>query len=192
MPVSVTGRALSLVLLAAPGFALLAGSASAHQSLLFAHVTTRPEAAAPGEPFELLVHLTDSAHRDVSGVELAALLSDSTEDGLDVARRGEGVPAGAPRLRGEAGSGRYHGTMPGRPAGTYLLTIVEVVGGEVETRASAELAVGGPAVDLRLLMPPSGRSGLGTWLVWLVGLPLLAGLLVTLLVLTGRGRSGTG
>jgi hypothetical protein len=177
-------RALPLALLVA---LLLAGSAAAHQSLLFAHVSTRPDAPLAGEPFELLVHLTDSSHRDVGRVELVASLTEvGRPEAEDIDAGGAQEGAGATPLDAEPGSGLYRGLMPAHPAGEYRLTLVELVDGETETSASAEIEIGGEAVDMQLVLPPSGRNGLGTWLVWLVGLPLLAGLLVTLLVLTGR------
>jgi hypothetical protein len=178
--------ALPVVLLIA---LFLAGSAAAHQSLLFAHVRTRPAAPPAGEPFELLVHLTDSSHRDVTGVELVARVAHVAVAGADEGAGGAQEPAGATRLSAEPGSGRYRALVPARPAGEYRLTLEEIVDGQSETSASTQIVVGGEApVEMQLVLPPSGRSGLGTWLVWLVGLPLLAGLLVTLLVLTGRPK----
>ena len=43
-----------------------------------------------------------------------------------------------------------------------------------------------PPEGLSFVFPPTatGPQGLRTWLLWLVGLPLLAGLAVTVLVLT--------
>lgn len=182
-----------------PVFGWLAAStllcfASAHQSLLFAHVTTRPAMPVAGEAFELRVHLTDSSHREVSDVNLVAQVDDDAETAVDEQAEDGTLPdralALAEPLIAEPGSGEYRGRIAARPQGVYRLTLVEVVDGESESSAAGNLGVGGSsAVDLQLLLPPSGEGGLGTWLVWLVGLPLLAGLLVTVLVLTGRTQA---
>lgn len=168
------------------------GIAAAHQSLLFAHVTTEPAIPVAGETFELRVLLTDSSHREVDDVDLVALLDEEPDAAADEPIDDQDLALAAP-LRAEPGSGEYRGPIGPRPQGVYRLTLVEVVDGDSEASAAGNLSVGGGSeVDLQLLLPPSGQGGLGTWLVWLVGLPLLAGLLVTILVLTGRNRTEEG
>lgn len=166
----------------------LLGIAWAHQSLLFAHVTTRPAIPVAGEAFALSVRVTDSSHRQVSGVNLLARLD---VDGADSDRSVDArEPVLEAPLRATSGSGEYRGRFEAMPSGVYRLTLIEVDDGRSKASATGNLSVGGSsAVDLQLLLPPSGQGRLGTWLVWLVGLPVLAGLLVTVLVLTGRDRS---
>lgn len=190
---------------------LLAGPGWAHQELLFATITTVPPAPEANEPFELRATITDSSRNSVNEVLLSARLHPApvgdnqngaergARDGGDGRRgdgSGDGAAAGAgagpveqTRLRATADSGSYRATLGGRPAGRYRLRIVELADGGEESAASGELVIGGDETTrLELVLPPSSGDGLGAWLLWLVGLPLLAGVLITLLLLTGRGK----
>ena len=61
--------------------------------------------------------------------------------------------------------------------------VEELVDGEVESNSSGVLPVGaGEPVDMELILSPVA-AGVGTWLIWLVGLPLLV---------QGMRRSGGG
>lgn len=170
---------------------LLAVSAQGHQELLFARVSSEPPVPVAGEAFDLLVRLTESSGQPITDVDLVAALSESK---LSESNEAEGDEIPGPddisdgvELRPGAVAGTYRGRMGARPEGVYRLTLVEVVEGRTEASGSGLIEVGGDGpLQEELLLPPSGRSALGSWLVWLVGLPLLAGLLVTLLVFTGR------
>ncbi|HEX7022458.1 MAG TPA: hypothetical protein VF171_06335, partial [Trueperaceae bacterium] len=58
-----------------------------------------------------------------------------------------------------------------------------------EATATLVLNVGAPTdpESLSFLFPPTATSpkSLGTWLLWLIGVPVAAGILVTVLVLRG-------
>lgn len=186
----ISGRAFRLRLQSTLAALLLLGTVFGHQELLFARLTTQPPQPQPGEPFELLVTLSDSSDRQVGGAQLVALLADA--DAAEPDRTGSGQAALAPgvTLRNEPGTGRYRGSARARPAGDYRLELVELTNDQPEASASTTLTIGGGSpVDVELVLPPSNENGLGAWLLWLLGLPLLAGLLVAVLVFTGRRRT---
>lgn len=165
---------------------LWTGMAQAHEELLFAQISSSPPAPVANEPFELQVRLTESSGRPVTDVNLVASLRESVEESADETAA-QGEISGGIRLRAAA-AGNYTGRMDAVAEGVYQLSLVEVVGGRTEASGSVLVEIGSDnPLEGELLLPPSGGSGFGSWLVWLVGLPLLAGLLVTLLVFTGRG-----
>lgn len=184
---------------------LIQGQALGHPQILFANVSTEPAAPQAAEPFTIRVELHDSSGRAVTDLELALMIhqpgseitvaeGDSAaeiddglegDDGLD----GNGDVVAEVPLGSAGESGVYRAEVPALPAGDYPFRLAEVVNGNIESNAVGELPVGGEeSVMLELLMPPVS-AGFGAWLVWLVGLPLLAGLLVTILVLTNRRKS---
>ena len=89
----------------------------------------------------------------------------------------------------EVEPGSYHVTLPTPAVGTYVLSVRDRTYRQEEAVANlvvsftADTAVG----ELPFVLPPTatGPSSLGTWLVWLIGVPLLAGAVVTILVLRG-------
>lgn len=165
---------------------LWSGLAHAHQELLFAHVSSSPPAPVAGEEFQLRVRLSESSGQPITGVVLVALLREPGEATGDEKPGPDEISSGV-SLRPGAEAGTYRGRMGAKPEGVYRLTLVEVVEGRAEASGSGSIEIGGAdPLEEELLLPPSGGSALGSWLVWLVGLPLLAGLLVTLLVFTGR------
>jgi hypothetical protein len=169
---------------------LLIGSAAAHQELLFARITTDPPVPAPGEPFDLQVLLSDSSGRQLAGASLAARIGEAGSGGSGRSTEGGAAPAGAVPLRAEPGRDVYRATVEPLPAGDHDLTLMELAGGGVESAARGRISVGAAQVDLELVLPASNSRGLGSWLLWLVGLPLLAGVLIVLLLLTGGEREG--
>jgi hypothetical protein len=175
-------------------FLLLTASATAHQQLLFARVASVPEVPRPGEPFEVRVIVNDASRRAVSDMNLRLFFSPLGQDvqGANQAPDQEIDRPVTVALTG-SGAGTYRGTVEGLDAGSYRMTLAEFVDGNRESSAVTEISVdGGTPLEAELLLPPGGGGGLGTWLVWLVGLPVLAGVLVTLLVLTGRQRPTPG
>lgn len=173
-------RPLTLVLL----LFMLSAQSVVGQELLFAELSSDPEAPSPNEAFELRILLTDS---DEQGVEDLELLVRIVPAGGGVAEEGENETTRVP-LHG-AGDGVYRARVPALTEGSYRLILAEVVDREVRTEASTNVRIDGDSpIDTQVVLPAS-EGELGNWLAWLLGLPLLAGLLVILLLLTGRRRT---
>ena len=169
------------------------GWTAAHPVLLFGRVSTDPADAPAGQPVRVTVQLTDSARQEVPGLDMEIRLFDPETDPEALAAVGASEESGLPVLArvaitDEDDNGVYHGELPELAAGSYPFRLVELVDEEVESNSSGVLPVGaGEPIDMDLILPPVA-AGVGTWLIWLVGLPLLAGVLVTVLVLSGKGK----
>lgn len=184
-------------LAAAFALALLVGTVHAHATLVFGSVSIEPDPPAPGAAFELTLTLEDPALAPVEDavvfVEVrpmpaadAALPSPSTE-----------APALPPPLRSERlievapAVYRAEFTLPDGDA--YHLLVRDQTFQWEEANASVVLPLlGSPVGELPFILPPTqvAPRSLWTWIVWLVGLPLLAGAVVTLLVLRSRPAAG--
>lgn len=89
----------------------------------------------------------------------------------------------------EVAPGTYQIAVPAPEPGTYVLSVRDRTYRQEEAVANLVVTVvAGTAIGKHpFVLPPTatGPASLGTWLVWLIGVPLLAGVLVTVLVLRG-------
>ena len=188
----VSARALTLAL----AFALLAGAVHAHATLVFGVVRVAPDPPAPGEAFTLTLTLEDPSLTPVEDaivfVELrpmpaldAQLPAASTEPpDLPAPLRSERLVEVAPAV--------YQTEISLPDGDSYHLLVRDQTFQWEEANASVILPLLGRAVgDLPFILPPTqvAPRSLWTWIVWLVGLPLLAGVVVTLLVLRSQPRA---
>jgi len=91
----------------------------------------------------------------------------------------------------ETSPGTYRIDLPELEQGTYLVSVRDRTYRQEEAVANLVLTFSDdPLGEQRFVLPPTatGPPSLGTWLVWLIGVPLAAGVLVTILVLRGGGR----
>jgi hypothetical protein len=175
--------------------AALALTASAHATLVLGEVRVSPDPPLPGEPFRLSVTLVDPAMAPVEdAVVVVELREHRAETAAAPAASTEAPDLSEPKLERplvETSPARYEGDLVVSRAATYHLLIRDQTFEWEEANASVLLPVGGAAVGtLPFILPPTaiGPRSLWTWLLWLVGLPVVAGLVVTVLVLTS-GRS---
>ena len=159
---------------------LFFSAASAHATLVLGALTSEPAAPRPGRPFSL-------------GLELVDPIQVPVEDAWVLAEfRPQGAPAGtepvATRFEETETAGVYRAQVSLPKRGAYTLLLRDQTYRQEEAQAELTLRVGQrtPPEELSFVFPPTatGPQGLRTWLLWLVGLPLLAGLAVTVLVLT--------
>ena len=184
-------------LAAATTLALLVGTAYAHATLVFGTVRIEPDPPPPGTSFTLTLTLEDPALAPVEDAVVfvearpmpaadAPLPSPSTE-----------APALPPPLRAErlveVAPAVYRAEFE-LPAGdAYHLLVRDQTYQWEEANASVVLPLlGSPVGELPFILPPTqvAPRSLWTWIVWLVGLPLVAGIVVTLLVLRSRPAAG--
>lgn len=152
-------------------------SACAHATLLLGTLSSVPAVPQPGEPFKLILRLEDPT---AVPVEDAWVLAE--------------FRAGAASEQGDPVSVRFEETQPGHyetevtlpRAGDWQLLLRDQTFRQEEARAELSFPVGAGASGeaLPFIFPPTATGqGLTTWLVWIVVLPVVAGVVVTVAVL---------
>ena len=176
--------------LAALLLAVALGSAAAHPMLVIGEVAFEPDPPAPGA--EALVTLT-LQETSLAEVEDAVVFLE-LRPGPPPA--GDSTPVGPPliatdRLE-EVSPGVYQASLTLPADGAYTLSVRDRTYRQEEAVANLVLTFSDQPLGAQpFVLPPTrtGPASLGTWLVWLIGVPLAAGVLVTILVLRGGGRS---
>lgn len=171
---SVWGRALLGVLALALGSAALA-----HATLVLGTLTVDPDPPAAGRPLAVSLEIADTA---ALPVEDASILVEFTP-------RVGGDTVAAEMAETEV-AGRYRGSLLIDEEGVYDLLIRDRTFRQEEATASLELEVGGAAQGpLNFVFPPTatgvGERSLPLVLILMIGMPLLAAVVVTVLVLRG-------
>ena len=170
----------ALRLVAALSALLLGSGAFAHATLVLGRLTSDPAAPRPGQPFTLRLELVDPTQVPVEDAWVLAEF------------RPEAAPGGTEpvttRFEETETAGVYRARVSLPERGAYTLLLRDQTYRQEEAQAELALRVGQrtPPEGLSFIFPPTatGPQSLRTWLLWLVGLPVLAGLAVTMLVLT--------
>jgi hypothetical protein len=173
---------------------LLLGFALAHPTVVFGELSSEPRTPQPGEPFMLTMTLHDPSQFPISD---AYVFAEFYAPGAAI--EGEGRRAVFEETETD-GLYRTEASLP--EEGVWTLKLRDQTYRFEETNARLEFAVApdeNPAM-FEFIFPPTQTpvETLLTWLMWLVGLPLLVGLIVTVVVLTGgkkeakAGESGAG
>jgi hypothetical protein len=155
------------------------GGANAHATLVLGEFEVIPETPGAGSPFTLQVSLMDPTQVPVEDAVVFAEL------------RPVGAPEAEP-VRAEftetETAGRYESRTELPRAVAYSVLLRDQTYRQEEATAQLEtpLRVGEANAAQGFVFPPTaiGAAGWRTWLLWLVGLPVVAALLVTVLVLT--------
>lgn len=167
--------------------ALASGAALAHATLVFGTVTTEPSPPPAGEPFTLRLEMRDPVDAPVEdAVVFAEARPEARADGAT------GGDAIASDRFAEVDPGVYRTELVLPEPGPWTLLFRDQTFRQEEAQATVTLRVGAdvPAEPVSFIFPPTatGPTRLTTWLAWLIGLPLVAGVVVTVIVLRG-GRS---
>jgi hypothetical protein len=186
-------RALARALALALAFALLAGAVHAHATLVFGVVRVAPDPPAPGEAFTLTLTLEDPSLTPVEDAIVFVELRPMPAADAPLPTASTEAPDLPPPLRSERlieVAPAVYQTEISLPNGdSYHLLVRDQTFQWEEANASVVLPLlGRPVGDLPFILPPTqvAPQSLWTWIVWLVGLPLLAGVVVTLLVLRSQ------
>ena len=170
-------RRLQIILLT---FALLVtGVVLAHATVVFGTISTLPEVPQPGEPFVLQLELVDQAQIPV---EDAYVLAEFRPQGSSE----EAEPLVSATLEEAGVAGVYVTTLTLPEPGAYTLLLRDQTFRQEEGRQTTLINVGSltPTDALTVIFPPTAtQSSVSTWLYWLIGVPLLAAVIVTVLVL---------
>ncbi len=157
----------------------LAPAALGHGFLVLGTLTLQPDPPAANSPVTITLHMQDTSGTPVQD---ATVLADIGPAGSDDAP----TTIHFSELKGDAGS--YRGSFTAPTADAYTLTVRDQTYRREEARANLTFQVGsGANGEIPFVLPPTatGPRSLGTWLLWLVGVPLAAGVLVTVLVMRG-------
>ncbi len=187
----------SLALALAIVLTLLAGAVHAHATLVFGVVRIAPDPPAPGEPFALTLTLEDPSLAPVEDAIVFVELRPMPATDAPLPAASTEAPDLPPPLRSERlieVAPAVYQTEVSLPHGQgYHLLVRDQTFQWEEANASVVLPLlGRPVGDLPFILPPTqvAPRSLWTWIVWLVGLPLLAGVVVTLLVLRSQPAAG--
>jgi hypothetical protein len=153
--------------------ALVLPLVSAHAFFVTGEITTTPTPAPVGEDFILQINMTDPSG---APVEDAVVAAEFTKDG-DI-QRFEFFDSGVPGL--------YSANVSLPSEGTYSLLLRDTTFQQEEAKATIEFTLGeGQPDTIAFIFPPTrtGDNNLSTWLIWVIGVPVLAGIIVTVLVL---------
>lgn len=153
-------------------------TAAAHATLVLGQLEVIPGRPTAAAPFSLQLTLTDPTQVPVQDALVFAELRPEAQPDAD--------PVRADFAETDAGVYRAETELP--RAGAYMVVLRDQTYRQEEATAPLEspLRVGAPNEAQGFVFPPTatGASGWRTWLLWLVGLPVVAALLVTVLVLT--------
>lgn len=161
-------------------------SVSAHATLVLGTFGVRPAQTRAGEPVTLELRLEDPTQVPVEDAYVFAELRPEADAGAEPVR-GEFVETDEP--------GVYTTALTLKNPGRYSLRLRDQTYRQEEASATLEspLRVGGRNPAQSFVFPPTatGPASLRSWLLWLIGLPIVAALVVTVLVLTrGGDKSG--
>jgi len=182
-PWTLRARVLLPILLPAVLALLGPSPALAHGTVVLGAVTAEPDPPQPGAPLILTVDLAKRSKAPVEGAKLEGSLRPA----------GKPDAAATPLAFQEYAEpyGTYRARLQAPPAGSYTLTVRDRTYPKEDIRASVTLQVGGtqPNGSLDFTFPPAtgGPRSVVRWLLWLVGLPLLAGVVVSVLMLRSKG-----
>ena len=176
----------------------LPGTALAHATLVFGTVTTQPSPPPAGEPFTIRLEMSDPAGTPVEDaivfVEAAPQEEGVAEPAAEDGPAGLSEPVVSSDRFEEVEPGLYQMDVVLPEDGAWTLVFRDQSFRQEEARASVTMRVGAGAEGgpLSFIFPPTatGPQSLTTWLVWLIGLPIVAGAVVTVMVLRGRGEEG--
>ncbi len=160
-------------------------TAAAHATIVLGHLEVQPARPAAGVPFTLRLKLEDPTQVPI---EAAVVFAE-----LQPAWSPDAEPVRAEFTETDT-AGVYEGAVAPLQPGPYRVLLRDQTYRQEEANAplSEPLRVGSanPAQDFNFPPAATGAAGWRTWLLWLIGLPLVAALLVTVLVLT-RGNGET-
>ena len=160
---------------------LVAGVVFAHATLVLGTVSSTPANPQPGEDFQLSLKLEDPTGL---AVEDAVVFAEFRPPGDSL----ESEPVRRVTLE-ETSAGSYAASLALPSAGEWSLFLRDQTFRQEEATAQLTFVLGERANDepptRSFVFPPTATSApLRVWLYWMLGVPLLAAVVVTVLVLT--------
>ncbi len=176
---------ISVILLACT---VLASPAQAHATLVFGTMETSPLDAHPIDGFSLILHMMDPVRTPIEDATVHAEFRYWPE-GLE--EPPEDAQWHIYRMVETGPGGNYEAQVVLPDIGRYELIMRDTTYPQEDAIAELEVLLDGsePHDELLFVFPPTdiGAASLGTWLIWLIGIPVVAGITVTVIVLRGGG-----
>ena len=160
--------------------------AAAHATIVFGTLRVEPNPPPPSTPLELRLMIDDPTGAPVEDAVVIAQFTPAEGADLDL----DAEPLVSTAFR-ETDPGAYAADIELPTAGPYRVVLRDRTFAQEEAIQIVTMEVGGdtPVEPIDFIFPPTATgAGLGTWLIWLIAIPLVAGIVVTVLVL--RGGSG--
>jgi hypothetical protein len=153
---------------------------SAHAFIVTGSLVTIPNPAKANQPFTLQLDMHDP---NLVPVEDAVVLA-------DFSREGQTQVLSFNFTQIEPGLYNADVTLPDE--GVYTLLLRDQTYAAEEAKATLQFTLGSPDA-ISFIFPPTRTStnNLQAWLIWVVGLPVLAGIIVTVLVLRNTRKTET-
>ena len=167
-------------------FAALLGHATAHATLVFGELAFAPDPVVPGRPFAISMTLEDPTLTPVEDAIVSLEFRPIDADAAPPPADGELPPPLRDVRLVETAPAVYTAEVELPDPGRYQVRVRDQTFQWEEATASLVVVVDErPLGALPFVLPPTqvGPRGLTTWLLWLIGVPLVAGAVVTVLVL---------
>ncbi len=170
-------------------------AASAHATLVIGDLEFTPDPPVPGTETTVQVSLVDpllvAVEKALVRVEFRAIDPEDPTVPASVTGSEAVEFLALPTLFGtdylpEIADGVYSGTFVAPDAGRYTVSVRDTTFRNEEAIANVGVNVGDDSNGvIAFVLPPTpiAPRSLGTWLLWILGIPLTAGLLVTFLAL---------
>ncbi len=144
----------------------------AHAFIVTGSLVTIPNPAKVNEPFTLQLDLHDP---NLVPVEDAVII-------VEFSQEGQTQPFSFNFTQDEPGLYSTEVTLPNE--GNYTLLLRDQTYQQEEARATLQFTLGSPD-PISFIFPPTRTSSnsLQTWLIWVIAVPIIAGVIVTTLVL---------
>lgn len=161
----------------------LSAAAFAHASLVLGRLEAKPDAPQAGEGFELSLTMTDPTGLPI---EDAVVVAEFERTGVAILS----TPLAETDLRGV-----YTAQVALPKVGDYTLVLRDQTFRQEEVRVSLAVTLGDsllfPEGENSVIFPPTATAsagGLRNWLIWVIVLPVVVGIVVTVLVLRSSPR----
>lgn len=174
----------------------VASWAGAHATLVIGNLEVSPDPPVPGTPLTITLRLEDTLLTPVEKAFVRVELRDLDPSAPTVPESAIGSEASeflsitpdvtSERFTETEVKGTYRGVVETPHDGEYTLSVRDTTFLNEEAIANVRLVVGGkPNGAIAFVLPPTPTQpkSLSTWLIWLIGIPLVVGVVTTVLVL---------
>lgn len=174
--------------LLAVAVAWLFSSAAAHATLVIGTLTFEPDPPGASDSLSVTIDLEDPGLVEVEDAVIFLELRPLTGSALDENEQPSGEALLITDRVPEIAPGTYRISIPTPDPARYTLSVRDRTYRQEEAVANLSVDIGEePLGEIVFVLPPTdiGPASLGSWLLWLIAVPLLAGVIVTVLVLRG-------
>jgi hypothetical protein len=193
------GESSRLLRFLLPWLALLIGApALAHGFLVLGTLTSSPPTPQPNTPFTLAVKLTDVTERPVEHADIFADFSAPGSSTNAASGSTQATPVHAFAFTESAATPGTYQAQATLPDGAWSLVLRDHTFSYEESRTTPfTFYIGhtdqdGNQASYDFVFPPTTPkpATLKTWLLWVIGVPIAAGIIITVIVLLGKKKEG--